>query len=80
MKQAEEKEKEKPNYLADVKNIVSKDTRDILMLSTKASINGGVTGLVFGLMIGYYKNKNVYVSGIIGAIIGVVATNIIIRK
>ena len=68
------------DYLQEVKDIVNKDKRDILMLTTKASINGAVTGLILGLMIGYYKKQNVYVSGLIGAVVGGVATGIIIRK
>ena len=68
------------DYLQEVKDIVSKDKRDILMLTTKASINGAVTGLILGLMIGYYKKQNVYVAGLIGAVIGGVATGIIVRK
>lgn len=68
------------DYLQEVKDIVSKDKRDILMLTTKASINGAVTGLVLGLMIGYYKKQNIYVSGLIGAIVVGVGTGIIVRK
>jgi hypothetical protein len=68
------------DYLQEVKDIVNKDKRDILMLTTKASINGAVTGLILGLMIGYYKKQNVYVSGLIGAVVGGVATGIIVRK
>lgn len=68
------------DYMADVKSIVSKDKRDILLHTSKASVNGAVTGLVLGLMIGYYKDKNVYVSGLIGAVVGGVATAIIVTK
>jgi hypothetical protein len=50
------------------------------MLTTKASVNGAVTGLVLGLMVGYYKSKNIYVSGLIGAVIGGVATAMIVNK
>lgn len=71
---------EKTNYLQEVKDIVSKDKRDVLMLTTKASVNGAVTGLVLGLMVGYYKSKNIYVSGLIGAVIGGVATAMIVNK
>jgi hypothetical protein len=70
----------KTDYLQEVKGIVSKDKRDVLMLTTKASVNGAVTGLVLGLMVGYYKSKNIYVSGLIGAVIGGVATAIIVNK
>jgi uncharacterized protein YcfJ len=70
----------KTDYIQEVKEIVSKDKRDVLMLTTKASVNGAVTGLVLGLMIGYYKSKNIYVSGLIGAVIGGVATAMIVNK
>jgi hypothetical protein len=73
-------EETKTDYLQEVKDIVSQDKRDILLLTTKASVNGAVTGLVLGLMVGYYKDKNVYVSGLIGAIIGGVATAMIVNK
>jgi uncharacterized protein YcfJ len=68
------------DYMQEVKSIVSKDKRDILLETSKASVSGAVTGLVLGLMIGHYKNKNVYVSGLIGGIIGGVATAIIVSK
>lgn len=71
---------ESKDYMLDVKNIINKDKRDVLMLTTKASINGAVTGLVLGLMIGYYKNKNIYVSGLIGAVSGALLTGVVVNK
>jgi len=68
------------NFIQEVKDIVSKDKREVLLLTTKASINGAVTGLVLGLMIGYYKDKNIYMSGLIGAILGGAATAILVHK
>jgi hypothetical protein len=68
------------DFLAEAKDIASKDKREIILLTTRASVNGAVTGLVLGLMIGYWKNKNIYVTGLIGAIIGGVATSIIVNK
>jgi hypothetical protein len=68
------------NFLAQAKDIVSKDKREILMITTQASVNGAVTGLVLGLMVGYWKNKNIYVTGLIGAVIGGVATSIIVNR
>jgi hypothetical protein len=73
-------EETKTDYLQEVKDIVSQDKREILLLTTKASVNGAVTGLVLGLMVGYYKDKNIYVSGLIGAIVGGVATAMIVNK
>jgi hypothetical protein len=68
------------DYMSEVKDIVNKDKRELLMMTSKASVNGAVTGLVLGLMVGYYKNKNIYVTGLVGAIIGGVATAIIVNK
>jgi hypothetical protein len=68
------------DYMKEVKDIVNKDKRELLMMTSKASVNGAVTGLVLGLMIGYYKNKNIYATGLVGAIIGGVATAIIVNK
>jgi hypothetical protein len=68
------------NFLTEAKSIASKDKREILMVTTRASVNGAVTGLVLGLMIGYWKDKNIYITGLVGAIIGGVATSIIVNK
>jgi hypothetical protein len=68
------------NFIPEAKAIASKDKREVLMVTTRASVNGAVTGLVLGLMLGYWKNKNVYVTGLVGAIIGGVATSIIVNK
>jgi len=71
---------EEKDYLQEVKDIVSKDKREILLLTTKASVNGAVTGLVVGMMFGFYKQKNIYVSGLVGAVLGGVATALIVNK
>jgi len=71
---------EAKDYMSEVKDIVNKDKREILLMTTKASVNGAVTGLVLGLMVGYYKNKNIYVTGLVGAIIGGLATGILVNK
>jgi len=68
------------DFLAQAKDIASKDKREVLIVTTQASVNGAVTGLILGLMIGYWKNKNVYVAGLIGAVIGGVATSIIVNR
>ena len=68
------------DFIAEAKAIASKDKREVFIETTRASVNGAVTGLVLGLMIGYWKNKNIYVTGLVGAIIGGVATSIIVNK
>lgn len=68
------------DFLAQAKEIAGKDKREVLMVTTRASVNGAVTGLVLGLMLGYWKNKNIYITGLVGAIVGGVATSIIVNK
>ena len=68
------------DYMTEVKDIVNKDKRELIMMTSKASVNGAVTGLVLGLMVGYYKNKNIYVTGLVGAIIGGISTAILVNK
>jgi outer membrane lipoprotein SlyB len=68
------------DFLAQAKDIANKDKREILMITTRASVNGAVTGLVLGLMIGYWKNKNIYVAGLVGAVLGGVTTSIIVNR
>ena len=68
------------SLLAEAKDIAGKDKREVLMLTTQASVNGAVTGLALGLMLGYWKNKNIYITGLVGAIIGGFATAIIVNK
>jgi hypothetical protein len=68
------------DYLEEAKNIVDKDKRELLMQTSKASMNGAITGLVIGLMVGYYKKYNIYASGLTGAIVGGVATAMIVNK
>jgi len=68
------------NYMTEAKDIVNKDKRELIMMTSKASVNGAVTGLVLGLMIGYYKNKNIYVTGLVGAIIGGLSTAILVNR
>jgi predicted branched-subunit amino acid permease len=68
------------DYLAEAKSIANKDKRDILLETTKASTNGAITGLFIGLMVGYYKKYNIYKSALFGAVIGGVATAVLISK
>ena len=68
------------NYLEEAKQIVNKDKQELFMNTSKASINGAVTGLVIGLMVGYYKKYNIYASGLTGAILGGIATAMIVNK
>lgn len=55
------------NALNNVKGMKDGDS---FMEQTKKTIKGSAFGLVVGLMYGWYYQKNIYVSGILGAIGG----------
>jgi hypothetical protein len=55
------------NALNNIKNMKYDDS---FMEKTKKTIKGSAFGLVVGLMYGWYYQKNIYVSGILGAIGG----------
>lgn len=55
------------NAINKVKNMKEGDS---FMEQTKKTIKGSAFGLVIGLMYGWYYQKNIYISGILGAIGG----------
>lgn len=63
-----------------VKEILSKDKREVLMMTTQASVNGAITGSVIGMMVAYYKGKNIYLFALMGAMCGGVLTGILVHK
>lgn len=68
------------DYIAEAKEIIDKDKRELLLQTTKNSINGAIGGMVVGLMIGYYKQMNLYASGIIGMVAGGLLASMIDEK
>jgi hypothetical protein len=56
--------------LDNVKKLSSQDAHDTFVDKIRTSIKGSAVGLVTGLLYGWYAKKNLYVTGILGAIAG----------
>jgi membrane associated rhomboid family serine protease len=56
--------------LSNVRNLKNQDAHDTILKKSKMAVKGSLFGLAIGLMYGWYYKKNLYVSGVIGAIGG----------
>ena len=56
--------------LEEVKSIRDTDMRDGLQRSIKNNVTGAAMGLVAGAMYGAYRKHNVFVTGLVGCILG----------
>jgi hypothetical protein len=65
------------NQLGDVK---AKDTNTIISETTKGTMVGAGIGAGLGLLIGFSKEKNLLMSGFIGAVIGGSLARVFINK
>lgn len=65
---------EEPNIYQDainnIKRIKQSDASETFWEKSKLAIRGSATGLVLGLMYGWYFKKNIYFMAVIGAISG----------
>lgn len=52
------------------RNLINGDQKLRLLNKTKGTVQGAFTGLVAGVMYGYFKSKNIYTTGFVGLIIG----------
>ena len=52
------------------KRLINGDQKKQLLTKTKGTVQGAFTGLVGGVMYGYFKDKNIYTTGFIGLLIG----------
>ena len=50
--------------------LINGDRKKQLLNKTKGTIQGAFTGLVGGVMYGYFKSKNIYTTGFVGLVIG----------
>ena len=62
--------------LDSVKNFNNQEFK----IKTQGIINGALIGLIGGVMIGYYKEYNKFVSGLVGLLAGATVSNIFITK
>jgi hypothetical protein len=68
---------ETPNdLLNNAKKIAKYDLNDTVSKS-KNAVSGAVIGLIASLMIGYHKGLNLYTSGFLGIISGVIVATLI---
>ena len=56
--------------LNEVKSIRNTDMRDGLHRSIKNNVTGAAMGLVAGAMYGAYRKHNVFVTGLVGCVLG----------
>lgn len=52
------------------KRLINGDQKKQLLTKTKGTVQGAFTGLVGGVMYGYFKDKNIYTTGFVGLLIG----------
>jgi hypothetical protein len=67
-------------FLNAVDEKKSKDTTTIINDSTKGTITGAAIGAGIGLFIGFGRQKNLLMSGFLGAILGGAISRIFIVK
>lgn len=54
--------------------------KDVLIQKNRATVAGGITGLLIGFYYGYAKKTNMLVTGLIGGTIGAVSTRLLMPK
>ena len=52
------------------RKLINGDQKKELLSRTSGTIQGAFTGLVGGVMFGYFKDKNIYTTGFVGLLIG----------
>lgn len=62
------------------KKLINGDSKKQLMARTQGTVQGAFTGLVGGVMFGYFKDKNIYTTGFVGLLIGGTISAIMIGK
>lgn len=56
--------------LDNLKKLSNQDAHDTFVEKFRSSIKGSAVGLITGLLYGWYTKKNLYVTGLLGAVTG----------
>jgi len=67
------------NYLKSVEGVKAKDTNTVITEATKGTMVGAAIGAGVGIFIGFGRNKNLLMSGFVGAIIGAAISRVFIK-
>ena len=62
------------------RKLINGDQKKELLSKTSGTIQGAFTGLVGGVMFGYFKDKNIYTTGFVGLLIGGTISAIMVGK
>ena len=62
------------------RKLINGDQKKELLSRTSGTIQGAFTGLVGGVMFGYFKDKNIYTTGFVGLLIGGTISAIMVGK
>jgi hypothetical protein len=62
------------------RKLINGDQKKQLLARTSGTIQGAFTGLVGGVMFGYFKDKNIYTTGFVGLLIGGTISAIMVGK
>ncbi len=62
------------------RKLINGDQKKELLTKTSGTIQGAFTGLVGGVMFGYFKDKNIYTTGFVGLLIGGTISAIMVGK
>jgi len=68
------------NAMENAKKLISGDHKEQLLTKTKGTVQGAFTGMVGGVMFGYFKSKNIYTTGFVGLLIGGVISNLLVSS
>jgi uncharacterized protein YcfJ len=67
------------NFLKSVEGVKKKDTNTVISETTKGTMVGAVIGAGIGLFIGFGRDKNLLMSGFVGAVIGGAISRVFIK-
>jgi uncharacterized protein YcfJ len=67
------------NFLKSIEGNKKKDANTVITETTKGTVVGAAIGAGIGLFIGFGRNKNLLMSGFVGAVIGGAISRVFIK-